>query len=364
MPVPGRQKPFANKSVRTDTETKISFRHNYETAKFLLNNFNLTEQLGSDPDLLKSLLNDSSTYTRDIQEEIVSEALNRLEFASPISRDFLEKNPDIARFIALDIGNISTILNENKDLAKAIIQGGSYGEDIIRERTAQKAASMFTKKTKITESFLRENTAAAIYLIQNPDKAREYNNSNAKATEFVNTFETTESQIKSSIVSDALSLLSGSGITQEFLENNMDFTEVVVADNLANEGPSLAGYIRENRELTNIIGRIENGEIVMDTSGTDLSAVIAAQQAELAVEKLPSDFPLDENFFRGNVGIAFLVNQSDEFSRALVESEEVVERFITSKKTGLSPTYGMTRAAMDAFISGFSSRENQINISA
>ena len=28
MPVPGRQKPFANKSVRTDTETKISFRHN------------------------------------------------------------------------------------------------------------------------------------------------------------------------------------------------------------------------------------------------------------------------------------------------------------------------------------------------
>jgi hypothetical protein len=306
-------------------------------------------------------LNSPSVNKRDIEKEIVSKALDRLEFASPISRDFLEKNLDIAKVIALDIGNISDVLNKNDDLAKAMNMGGLYGEDIIRERAAQKAASMFHHRSKVTETFLRENPIAAIYLIQNPDIARELDNSNSKATDFVNTFTTLENQLKPSIVSQALSLLSGTGITQDFLENNMEFAEVIVADELANDGPSLAGYLRNRSDLTRIIGRIENGEVYMDSSGMDLSELIAAQQSKLAVEKLPSDFPLDEDFFRNNVGLAFLVNQSEEFSKALADSEELVVRFINSKKTGLSKTYAQTRTAINAFLSGFLSREDENN---
>jgi len=362
MPAMGnRNKPMAGKPIMTDTNVKINFRHNYDTARFLLDNYNLVEQLSSDPELLDSLLNSPSVNKRDIEKEIVSKALDRLEFASPISRDFLEKNLDIAKVIALDIGNISDVLNKNDDLAKAMNMGGLYGEDIIRERAAQKAASMFHHRSKVTETFLRENPIAAIYLIQNPDIARELDNSNSKATDFVNTFTTLENQLKPSIVSQALSLLSGTGITQDFLENNMEFAEVIVADELANDGPSLAGYLRNRSDLTRIIGRIENGEVYMDSSGMNLSELIAAQQSKLAVEKLPSDFPLDEDFFRNNVGLAFLVNQSEEFSKALADSEELVVRFINSKKTGLSKTYAQTRTAINAFLSGFLSREDENN---
>lgn len=362
MPAIGkRNKPMSGKSLMIDNEVKINFRYNYDAANFLLDNYNLVEQLSSDPELLNSLVNDSNLYKRDIEKEIVSKALDRLKFASPISKDFLEKNLDIAKFIALDIGNISDVLNKNDDLAKAISIGGLYGEDIIRERAAQKAASMFHHKSKVTETFLRENTIAAIYLIQNPDIARELNNSNSEATDFVNTFTTLENQLKPSIVSEALSLLSGTGITRDFLENNMGFTEVIVADELVNNGPSIAGYLKNRGDLTRIIGRIQNGEVVMDSSGMNLSELIAAHQSKLAVEKLPEDFPLDEDFFRNNVGLAFIVNQSEEFSKALVDSKELVVRFIGSKKTGQSKTYGQTRTVIDAFLLGFASREDENN---
>lgn len=353
------RKPMANKSLRVDTNMEISARGDYETARFLSNNSHLVAQVNSDSGLMNSLLNGSDTQAKDIERQIVKEAAGRLEFASPVNERFLEKNPDLARFILLDIGGVTDVLNQNNDLSKAITRGGFNGEEIIRERVAQKAFSLLHNRTKITEDFLKENTAAAIYLIQNPAEARELDKSRAKATDFVDTFETLKANtVESSIAREALSLLSGTGVTLDFLENNIDFAEIIVADELVNEGPSLAGYIKSSGSLSEIIERVEDGELSMDSSGINISGIISEQQAELAVRKLSGDFPLDEEFFKKNVALAFLVNQSDEFQKALSDSRGTVERFINSGSDG-----GNSRAVMDAFLLGFTERKSGNSLS-
>ena len=353
------RRPMANKGLRVDTNTEISVRGDYETARFLSNNSHLVAQVNSDSGLMNSLLNGSDTQRKDIEKQIAKEAAGRLEFASPINEEFLEKNSDLARFILLDIGGITDVLNKNNDLAKAITRGGFNGEEIIRERTAQKAFSLLHNRSKITEDFLKENTAAAIYLIQNPAEARELDKSRSKATDFVDTFETLkENTVESSIASEALSLLSGTGVTLEFLENNMDFAEIIVADELVNDGPSLAGYIKSSGSLSEIIQRVQSGEVSMDSSGINVSGIISEQQAELAVRKLSGNFPLDEEFFKKNVALSFLVNQSDEFQKALSDSKGTVERFIGADSNN--------RAVMDAFLLGYAERKsgNSLNVFA
>jgi hypothetical protein len=333
-----------------------SFQQRYEAARFLSENSRLLEYLGSDDSFQRSLILGTAANSKAVQEEIISGAAEKLKFASPITKDFLRENPDLAKFILLDVGNITDVLNSRDDLTYAITQGGFDGEEMIREQVAQKAAAMFHNKTKITESFLKENTTAAIYLIQNPDVAHELDRSRSKATDFVNTFQVQEDQMQSSVVDEALSLLSGTGVTREFLTNNIDFAEIIVADELVNSSPSLSGYLKGSGALNGIIQRVENGEFSIDSSGINISSLIAEEQAHLASQKLPNGFPLGEDFFQENTSLAFLVNQSEEFLSELSRSDTLVQRFFISGEEGGFLNSRAARTIRDAFILNFAGK--------
>jgi len=353
----GSRASILSGSVRNRASTgEGSFSRRYESARFLSEHSRLLEYLGSDDVFQRSLMQGAAANSRAVQEQIISGAAEKLKFASPITKDFLRENPDLAKFIFLDVGNITDVLNSRDDLAYAITRGGFNGEEMIREQAAQKAAAMFHHKTKITESFLRENTTAAIYLIQNPDTAHELDKSRAKATDFVDTFQVQEDQMQVSVVDEALSLLSGTGVTREFLTNNIDFAEILVADELVNSAPSLAGYLKGSGALNRIIQRVENGEFSIDSSGINISSLIAEQQAHLASRKLPSGFSLGEDFFRENISLAFLVNQSEEFLNELSRSDTLVQRFFVSGEEGGFFNSRTARTIRDAFILNFAGK--------
>ena len=312
-----------------------------ETASFLGRNPALRELINSDPELRRGLARDVADGEINFETVIANAASRRLGANSPIDREFLSTHTDQALFIALNIGGIADILRRDDDLARTFTMSArAAGQHAVTRRTAAKAAALLDEGSKITRDLLEKNPRTAMYLLMNPDRAASLNRSRKEAAEFVSAISAFETGLEQTIADKAVSIMSHRAVfNAEFMEQNPRFAEFVVGDYLTSPGESLAAFLNNN--------------VASTSANPSVARIIAQRQARVAARRLPSNFPLDEEFFQDNPGIAALVNASDTFASVLVAERPTIERFIEGVNGHGIRYNGNVRRAIRAFEAGY-----------
>ncbi len=272
-------------------------------------------------DELSSILNSKTVTGRDdLKDVIVSGALDRLDSSSPIKRSFLEDNFDFAEFIALNIGSIADILNDNKDLAETIVDKGDAAQGIIFSQLTDKVESVLGTNPYITSDFIDAHPEAGIYLLEHRDILKQVKDDRTKAKTFVDEIGSNSDTYNNEIASIAKSLIDmPSKFDTTFLQDNQEFAQMVVASELGDESLKLASYIKSNPDIT------------LDDFTT--SDIVNAYQADLAVGRFEEEFPLAGNFLTRNMSIATAIIGSEEFASNLNNESQRIEEFFGPRRS-------------------------------
>jgi hypothetical protein len=310
-----------------------------EAGSFLGRNPSLIKLVNADPELRDAFGADLADGDIDVETAIARAASRRLGADSTISGEFLTTHTDQAFLIALNVGGIADILRKDDELARTFTMSArASGEYAVNKRVAQEAAALFKDGSKITQELLEKNPRTAMHLLMNPKRARSLNRNKSDAAEFVAQISSLEQGLEQTIVNKAVSILSNRAVfDQNFMDQNPRFAEFVVGDYLTSEGESLAAFL--------------NNSISSTSQNPNVGRIVAERQARVAANRVPGGFPLDEEFFLNNAGIAALVNSSDTFASALSAERVTVERFMG----GLNGN-GTVRRAIRAFEAGYAYR--------
>ncbi len=321
----------------------IEFRSNLRSVAFLSRNTRVLRLLNALPPTALDVNLSGIDSIQAVEGRVVQLALDRLNSQTPVTEAFLADNFEQALLLALNLGGIADFLNEDPTLARAFVsQGKAVAFQAVQQRVADQVAALFPENAPINREFLVANPRIALFLAQNPARAESLARNEAEARQFVQTAADLNTRLEGTVVNQALDLLGPSQtFNREFFESNPDFAAFLVADNLVAEGESLADFLNARGAL------LENPRNI----GRLLEQRIASQ----AAGQLPEDFPLGEEFFRDNLGVAILVNASQEFRESFAAAGEEIARFIQPQPAPVvvSPA---ARHAINAFAVGVAER--------
>ncbi len=340
------------------------------SAKFLEKNKDLVEIVNENSSLLSNFISDDVRSEDDAKQLVVNFVYDKLDTTREITKDFLDENFLLTKFVASDFGNITEILNNDTRAETAFTAEPSFGLELLEKQIVSSVASLFPTSETITSTFLANNPFAAVNLLGKPQKVKalKIENGNNRLKKIVVDDIVSESKdkikikdkdkdknkdkdkkikikkVKSSdktLVSNISSLNvsfrsetvnfafnqinNKAVLNRSFLNANPRFTLAVAGDFLTNKNRdnTLAQFLNEDKELTRITKK-----------PPDVDKIFASFHAEIAVRKLPEDSALDREFLSANVNIAFMVNQSPEFAKALEKDNERIEKFVDLNRGG------------------------------
>ena len=284
-----------------------------ELMAFIKGNRDLLNVIGKD-DKLMDILKSRKVATRDdLMDIIITGALKRLGPHSPIKRKFLKENPDFAKLVALNVGDLADILKEDKSLAEVIANKNSFEKSAVIDHVIKKVTSYLGSSSPVTSQFLSDHPEAAIHLLLNPSTMANIKNDSTAAERFVAQAEDNLSTYQSEIATKAKDLINMPGtFTTDFFNKNQAFARLVVASALNGESVKLPFYLKANPDLTL---RIFSSPSIIDKYET-----------KLAANKLPADFPLDSNFLSANKAIVSAIIGSDKFVKGLEKDKSTLSQ--------------------------------------
>lgn len=343
---------FSNARNQPDGEKFIDIN----TAHFLQNNKELVNFFNENTTLLTNLINGNIKNRNDIEDIVVEFIMDKLASKTVSLKDFLSSHFVMAKFVALDLGGIISLINNNSSIEKAFTADAGFAKEIIKDQIFKGASSLFPKSEELTPSFFKKNLIAAVFLLDKPGEVARIKNEQLEGEKtFVKRADSIEGLFKSELVDLAFDQFGlGSVLSKLFLSTNLEFTTIAVGDLLTNNtGLTLLQFLKENRRLLP----------VLDTIGpVEIDNIFTSFQAEIASRRFPDNFPIDKEFLENNFNLAFVINLSTGLADALKEDKEAIERFIKNnlqKDSGSTSRDIFTRIdlAMDAFLSGFVTRE-------
>ncbi len=119
---------------------------------------------------LREILSKTPVRSReDLEEVIISGALDRLAGDTMISRKFLRENFEVARMISQNIGGLADLLNQSPGLAASLVQNGQVlGARLIQE-AVREAAAQFSHDFPLGREFFDKNPALTFLVLQSPE---------------------------------------------------------------------------------------------------------------------------------------------------------------------------------------------------
>jgi len=187
-----------------------------------------------------------------------------------------------------------------------------------------RVASQLKSDSPVTRNFLTAHPEAAIHLAQNPYELSEIRNDRGTAERFIAEIGTRSNTYNSEIFDKAEDLIDLPYLfSSTFLERHKEFAQAVVASALNGEDIKLPFFLHNNSDLI-----VDEISISISTS-----ELIHAYQVSLAVNKLPSDFPLDKNFLSKNKAITTAIVGSEEFLSNLKKAKEPLNKLFGAGRT-------------------------------
>ena len=307
-----------------DVEGYAYLRQHPQAAQQLADNENLREDYSPRDEL--------SEY--ELQERINWAARQRLDANHSVSDEYLRANPDEARLIALNAGNISGELNDDSELAEGLVgePRDEYSADIRRE-FADRVAAKLDPETGIDREFLEANPEAAVYLNNRPGLIELFNRRPEDGENFKRFYGEIRSQVQDEAVERASEAVSGAGdFTRDYLERNPQLANDIAVDRELNPSSSIA-------DSTNRFGALKD----KTTFANDVYRDHLATQAS---DKL-GNVPFDREFMQEHSGLAYSIDKSDSLAAGMVNDADLVEAYLPADG-GVSPAHNRAMTALSA----------------
>lgn len=396
---------------------------NIGTATFLQSNKDLVGLFNDNPELLSQLASPEVKNENDVKQIVVDFVSGKLNSNRTITNDVLKNNFLLTKFAAFDLGGIIGILNNDSSSQKAFAADETFGLKQIEEDIFEKASRLFPGNSVFSRSFFRKNPTAAVHFLSNTGQANVIRNStnNGNSSNFVfnngnngngnngngqgngidnangsgngngqgnaiglgngngqgnafglNNFTSANNKdgdvlftsrissnlknIKSEAVNFAFNQFNTSPVLNKtFLNSNNSFRNAAIGSEFTDKEDSLIDFVNNNKELTRITDK-----------AVDIKKIYTSFQAEKATKKLPKGFAINKEFLNENSNLAFLINTSPKFTKALIKDEENVEKFVelnSTKKKELNVTRkeALTKVtgAVTSFLNTFSTDANK-----
>lgn len=289
-------------------------------ASFLQNNRDLVDLFNGNNKLLESLVSTNGKSQEHVKGVVVDFVFDNVNSNKFVTKDFLAKNPILTKFAALNLGEVSDLLNSSPFAGKAFTGDSSFVKEDIEDRIVDQAAALFPNDSKLTKQFFKENKLAAVFLLNKPGEVSSIRNDEIN---FARRASVLDSHIRNSVVESVFNQLDNESVfSKEFLNTNLDFTVAALGDSLTNDGNNLIEFVKENRDIAPVFGSV------------NFSNIFTSFAAKTASEKFPKDFPIDRNFLEQNPNISFLSNSFPSVPESLKDTKvkDKVETFVEQNK--------------------------------
>jgi len=310
---------------------------------FLFSNPSLLDLIGTDSAMRDLLAGRTVPDPARYREEIVEEALEKLDDHSPRAKQAFMEDPVKARMVALNVSGIAEVLKESHFLKDVFLSGDV--RSAVVEELARKVESYFPAGSPVSEFFLKENPVMAAYLLDNAELRSSLAASNEAAQEFVNNWLPYKEDAIESVARRAGGLLSASSFfTDGEIDSNPLFAALILGAESPELSPTLADSVNSDRTSVD--------------SDIDYVELLGSHRAAQARSYFEASEVFTEEFFADHPGIAMASVYSASFRQALRDSEEIFRELIVP--AGSNGVAAGIRLALEGYMSGLASGSDEI----